>query len=401
MHVMQRAKRFNWLSAGRRWRKTTMVMSIAVEHALQGAQIMWCAPTYEQARVAMEETGYAARDIAEFNESRMTATFPTGGRIAYRSLQKPDNVRSFTAHGIVIDEVADVPEEAWTAVLRPTLISTRGWMWGIGTPKGRNWFFAQWHRAAERADAAAFRAPTLGAEIVNGRLVRLPHPLENPTVEWDEIEQLHRTMPEYIFRQEILAEFVDVGGGVFRGVRDVLRERIAPNHHHTHVAGLDWALTTDYTVLTVIDATDGAVVHVDRFNGAEYAVQRERIAAACRRFHVDVLLAEANAMGKPNNDMLRDMGVPVRDFTTTSSTKAEIIRGLAAAFEQRRIALPHDDTLLAELEAYEAKRLESGAIRYSAPDGMHDDMVMSLALAWHAADTTTAAVAPAIARSPF
>jgi hypothetical protein len=32
---------------------------------------------------------------------------------------------------------------------------------------------------------------------------------------------------------------------------------------------------------------------------------------------------------------------------------------------------------------------------------MHDDTVMSLALAWYAADTTTAAVAPMIARSPF
>lgn len=400
MHVMKRAKRFNWLSAGRRWRKTTMVMSIAVEHALQGAQIAWCAPTYEQARVAMDETIYAAGDVAKFNESRMIAEFPSGGRIMYKSLQKSNNVRSITAHGIVIDEVADVPEQAWTAVLRPALISTRGWMWGIGTPRGRNWFFAQWHRAAERHDAAAFRAPTLGAEIVGGRLVRRPHPLENPTVEWDEIEQLHRTMPEYVFRQEILAEFVDVGGGVFRGVRDCIRPQM-PQRHHTHVAGLDWALMTDYTVLTVIDATTGAVVHVDRFNGAEYAVQRERIAAACRRFSVDVLLAEANAMGKPNNDMLRDMGVPVRDFTTTSSTKAEIIRRLVAAFEQRRIGIPHDDTLLAELEAYEAKRLESGAIRYSAPDGIHDDCVMSLALAWHAADTTTAAVAPAIARSPF
>ena len=377
-----------------------MVMAIAVEHALQGAQIAWCAPTYEQARVAMDETIYAANDVAKFNESRMIAEFPGGGRIAYRSLQKPDNVRSITAHGIVIDEIADVPEQAWTAVLRPALISTRGWMWGIGTPRGRNWFYQQWHLAGERHDSASFRAPTLGAEIVGGRLVRKQHPLENLTVEWDEVEQLYRTMPEYLFRQEILAEFVDQGGGVFRGVRDCIRDAL-PLHHHTHVAGLDWALTTDYTVLTIVDATDGAVVHVDRFNGAEYAMQRERIAAACRRFGIDVLLAEANAMGKPNNDMLRDMGVPVRDFTTTSSTKAEIIRGLAAAFEQRRIGIPHDDTLLAELESYEAKRLEGGAVRYSAPDGMHDDCVISLALAWHAADTTTAAVAPSISRAPW
>jgi hypothetical protein len=37
------------------------------------------------------------------------------------------------------------------------------------------------------------------------------------------------------------------------------------------------------------------------------------------------------------------------------------------------------------LQAYEAERLPSGAMRYNAPAGMHDDMVMSLALAWSAA----------------
>jgi hypothetical protein len=35
-----------------------------------------------------------------------------------------------------------------------------------------------------------------------------------------------------------------------------------------------------------------------------------------------------------------------------------------------------------ELEAYEAERLPSGLLRYGAPEGMHDDCVMSLALAW-------------------
>ena len=41
-------------------------------------------------------------------------------------------------------------------------------------------------------------------------------------------------------------------------------------------------------------------------------------------------------------------------------------------------------TLLNELQAYESERLPSGAVRYSAPGGMHDDHVISLALAWRA-----------------
>ena len=41
--------------------------------------------------------------------------------------------------------------------------------------------------------------------------------------------------------------------------------------------------------------------------------------------------------------------------------------------------------LLGELLAFQAERLPSGLMRYSAPEGMHDDCVISLALAWHGA----------------
>ena len=62
-----------------------------------------------------------------------------------------------------------------------------------------------------------------------------------------------------------------------------------------------------------------------------------------------------------------------------------LFRSLAAAFEQGNIRILNDPTLIAELQAYEVDRLPSGMVRYSAPDSMHDDCVMSLALAWHGA----------------
>ena len=90
-------------------------------------------------------------------------------------------------------------------------------------------------------------------------------------------------------------------------------------------------------------------------------------------------------MGKPNNDELRRMGVPVRDFTTTNTTKADAIEELAAAFEHRRIRIPQHAALIDELKALQSERLPGGGVRYAAPDGMHDDCVMSLALAWYGA----------------
>ena len=112
-----------------------------VEAANSGGQYMWTAPTYDQVRTGWLETKRAAGDAADFNISTMTVTFPGGGSIIYRSLDDPDNARGKTAHGVVIDECADVQEAAWYEVLRPMLIDTNGWAWGIGTPKGQKWFW--------------------------------------------------------------------------------------------------------------------------------------------------------------------------------------------------------------------------------------------------------------------
>ena len=42
----------------------------------------------------------------------------------------------------------------------------------------------------------------------------------------------------------------------------------------------------------------------------------------------------------------------------------------------------HPARLVGELQAYQAERLPGGMLRYGAPNGMHDDTVIALALAW-------------------
>ena len=72
----------------------------------------------------------------------------------------------------------------------------------------------------------------------------------------------------------------------------------------------------------------------------------------------------------------------MQSFATSPKSKAEAIEALVLAFENGDIRIPDDPVLINELEAYEMDRLPSGAFRYGAPSGMHDDCVMSLALAW-------------------
>lgn len=224
--VRQQLRRFTWLVAGRRWRKTTLAMGIAVEASLQGQHVLWGAPTFDQVRVGFEETKHAAAGVALFNESRMTAKFPGGGLVLYRSLDNPDNARGHTADGVIIDEAADVDPLAWREVLRPMLIDTNGWLLAGGTPKGYNWLYQEFELAKLRADSVAIQAPTLGYRIdEQGQIHRESHPLENPDIPFDEIRQLWEAtcplLPDgtrdqanaYTFHQEIGALFSAVPGG--------------------------------------------------------------------------------------------------------------------------------------------------------------------------------------------
>lgn len=382
--VRQQAKRFNWLSAGRRWRKTTMLMSIAVEEAAKGKAILWGAPTYDQVSVGMEEAKKACGQVALFRDGKKEASFPSGGIIKFRSLDDPDNARGHTADGIVIDEVGDVKKAAYYEVLRPMLIDTNGWFWGIGTPRGKNWFWSEYTKALSDPESMAWQVPSFGVKVTEQGLVRDPHPMENPAITFKEMLKSYSTTPQHIFNQEYLAQFIDDSGVVFRYVNEAATAeyRDRTEHAGSCVFGVDWGKVQDFTVIAVLDAWQGELMHIDRFNQIDYSFQVGRLKALADRYKPTTIYAEQNSMGEPLIEMLQREHLPVEPFTTTNASKKEIVEALALAFERREIKVLPDDNLLMELKAFEVERLPSGLIRYAAPEGVHDDCVMALALAW-------------------
>lgn len=356
---------------------------MAIEGALSGETVLWGSPTYDQCNVAWSEMQHAASSVAQFNRSRMEVVLPTGGKVILRSLDDPDNARGHTAHRIIVDEAPLIDERAWYDVLRPIISDTNGKALLMGTPKGHNWFWRECMAARDQADSAFWQAPTLGVAVQGGKLIRQPHPMENPDFPFAEAVRMWQTMPAKTFEQEFMAAFVDDAGLVFRNVRGVsTAPTCLPVAGHAYVMGVDWARSYDFTVLSVIDATARQQVAIDRFNKVDYQYQLGRMQSLCRVWHPETIIAESNAMGLPLIEQLQRLNLPVRAFTTTQQSKAAIIESLALAMERGEVSLLADDTQIAELEAYDMERLPGGAFRYNAPQGMHDDTVMALALAW-------------------
>jgi hypothetical protein len=379
--------RIKVLAMGRRWGKTIMSGSVALAAAAHGNKVAWVAPTYKQTRPLWRWAITTNAGVGTVAKTERMIDFDRGFLGVYTA-DNADSMRGESFNLVIVDEAAKISAEVWTDVIQPTLADFDGQAILISTPHGRNWFWQEWQRGRNGLSGyGAFTAPSA----------------DNPNLNIKRAAELARErVSERTYRQEWLAEFVEDGGGVFRFVREraTATPLQRPEPNHTYVAGLDWALSHDYTVLTIFDATNKREVWKERFNGIEYGMQRQRIAAACQRYRVSSVVAEQNAMGKPNNDELRRMGLPVRDFTTTATTKADLIEALAAAFENRGITILRDEVTIGELESYESKRTANGGVQYNAPAGMHDDTVMSLALAWMAAtdDDSGAAV---VADSPL
>lgn len=388
--VLRHPARFKWLDAGRRWNKTTLDMHVAVERAAQGREVFWGAPTYDQVRVGWNEMLYACGGVAEFNQSRLEVRFPTGGLVRFRSLDDPDNARGFTAHDAIIDEAAKVSERAWYEVIRPMLMSTGGTALINGTPNGRNWFWRECMRAqnGSSGDAVAWlEVPTLGAQIIDGALVRVPHAMENPRIAWSELEQMFETLPERVFRQEILAEFLDDAGGVFRNVdacvtAGTLDPHAAPSHpQRRYVMGVDLAKHADFTVCVVADQLDKRIVAFDRWNKSDWPLQKARIAGIAARWNDALIHLDSTGIGDVVYDDLRAAGLRVQPYTFTAASKEQLVNHAVLLVEQRQVSIPAVPVLVNELKSLEYQQSKaSGRYRIAAPEGMHDDAAMAFCL---------------------
>lgn len=344
--------------------------------ALMGFPVGWFSPTYKMLSEVWRDMSNVLKPItARTNVQEHRLELVTGGVVDMWSLDAPDSARGRKYKRVAVDEAAMVAglEDAWQAAIRPTLTDYAGDAWFFSTPKGYNFFRTIYERGQAGGEWMSWKMPTSA----------------NPHIAASEIEAARRDLPERIFAQEYLAEFLQDGGGVFRKVR-VAAENTPPAieqglPRHRYVIGVDWGRTNDATVFTVIDAGSGAMVCLDRMTQTDFGLQTTRLKALWERFNRAHVIAEYNTFGGPQVEAMGRMGVNIEAFQTTNASKAEIIDGLALAFEQGTLAILPDAALISELEAYESERLPSGLIRYGAPAGMHDDYVISLALAWYGA----------------
>jgi len=381
------------INAGRRAGKTFMVVRIALRMASRGKRVLYIAPTRVQTDAFWEKLtewlgpAISAGLVKKYEQKRVIEFIASGGRIEARTGHKPDHLRGGWGDYIILDEYAYQNPVIYERVVLPMTLDTDGTIVFISTPDLRNHFYLTYLKALENPSWKVFTFTSL----------------DNPFLSERALEEMTKDMTDQDYRQEILAEFLPGIGQVFILDKNDFYSRENASKRaeacvkagHRIVAGLDWGRKNDFTSLS-IGCADCQIEHsLDRWNKIEYHYQREFIANILQKRYNEIeILAEENSMGLPNiEELRRDLDkIPgleaiIEPFTTTNSSKGTIVQAGRLAFTNHDWKWVDDLIAWNELEAYKMDISPQGLTRYSAPEGLNDDTVISRLLMIHQATT--------------
>ena len=203
--VISNEARFRVLITGRRFGKTFLAINELAKFASKPNQRVWyVAPTYRQAKAicwnVLKEKMIYHKWVKNINHSDLTITLKNNSQITLRGSDNEQSLRGVGLNFLCIDEFADVSQEAWYEVLRPTLSDTKGHALFCGSPRGfGNWSYELFKQGETNKDWASFKYTTI----------------EGGNVDQDEVEQAKQDLDIRTFQQEYEATFVNYSGMIY------------------------------------------------------------------------------------------------------------------------------------------------------------------------------------------
>lgn len=325
------------------------------------------------------------------NNSDLTIKFPNGSIIYVLGADNPDSLRGPNPRGVVLDEYGDMKPEVWSAIVQPIMTANPdAWTWFLGTPKGRNDFYNKYSYATQNGNinwhASLMKASTSGIILK------------------ENLEEARATTTAAFFGQEYECEFIESATSFFRRIKECLYDPIElpllPYRNWSYQLGVDLAKYQDWTVLTPFCLNTFKVGLQDRFNQVDWPMQKAKIEAKYYQWQRPIVRIDSTGLGDPIVDDLIAMGVDIKRDAENGQEEAvkfsggaggmrrRLLDNLSIQIEQGRLKLPNDAGLISELESMQYTMTKAGKITVQVPEGLHDDRIMSLALAvWGAGDS--------------
>lgn len=382
--LLAERRRFNVACMGRRWGKTKFgIGPLASPVLAAGYPVAWFAPGYKYvSEVWREAKRYLRPLIAAKNETDKRLELITGGTLEFWTLDGPDPARGRKYRLAIIDEAAMVRGllDRWRQAIRPTLTDYRGDAWFFSTPKGGNDFKTLYDEAGNKPHAwARWQMPTA----------------TNPHISAAELADAREDLPEIVWRQEYLAEFVDMQGLAVRRewIQDC--EQLPPLSELRIGMGVDLAISTkdtaDYTAVAVVGIhRDGRrfVLSVER-GRLTFAQTLDFIARIARRWSPGSIRVESTQyQAAAVQELLRTTSLPI---VGVKPDRDKLTRAQPMIARYERGLVWHGP----EVPGYYLEEL------LAFPVGAHDDCVDAVGMAFDAAAAGQAGAVAAAGETTF
>jgi len=379
LDVLKSKARFKVIVFHRRSGKTLTALNEQIRKAMGKKGVYaYILPTFKQAKrviwqdPAMLDAHIPPEIIKRKNDSELFIEFVNGSMWYLLGADDPDKVvRGMNMCDVVLDEYAEMKTDVWPT-LRPMLDENKGTATFIFTPKGRNHAWKMFEYAKQnKGEWQAWLQTSKTTNVFTD----------------EELENIKKDpqMTEAFFNQEYMCDFVEGAGQFFKRIDVNIgdHEDIYPSEGRLFQTGVDLGKYQDWTVITAVDKHTWEVSNPERFNQIDWNLQKSKIESTVFRFNNARCVVDATGLGDPVVDDLAQRGVSIEAFTFTEKTRTELLNNLRVLLEQDLVKLPrHATQLHDELRSFQYElNPETRKTKITVPEGLHDDCVMSLALA--------------------
>jgi len=334
------------------------------------------APTYPLARQNWRELKSFMPEqwVVKTNESERQMTTVYDGLIEVKSADDPESLVSVGLDIVLMTEMAKAKnlQGVWANIFARLSSAGRGLngKGGLGifnsTPFGRNFFYKMYMFGQDPTmpDWESWQFDCYSS----------------PYITKENIEIAKQTLPERLFRQNWLAEFLNDGGEIFVNVDELSTGQVEdPKFGMLYKAAWDPAQRGDVSVFGIRDQY-GKQVFKRTFTGKGWEFQIDIVVANCMRYNCCPIDIDMTGVGDTLPEFVRKKGITANGIYWAGGghLKEQMVSNLCVLMEQKAIILLDDDTQKEELKSYEYKLSKNGNVQYSAPQGLHDDHVSCL-----------------------
>lgn len=325
---------------------------------------------YKDITALLENTGV----IKKANSSTLTIETVFGSTLQFYSAEAYTAIRGTTISGVlIIDEAAYIQdtmpngEQFWGNIVMPITKARKPLIVLISTPCGKQGFFYDFYlRALNKEEGIVELSRTIyDDDLVNEK----------------DIEEIKKSIPEMAWRQEFLIEFLDSSLTFFQGFENCF----SVFHYlpEKEWIGVDLSGNgSDDTIVARINSRNEVQIH--KITGT-LDMKYAQIANIINKSNATAVYMENNGLGAPIINEVKKLvknSNRIYEWTTTNSSKEEIISDLAVKIANKEIYFNSEDTeLFGQFGTFISKITKSKKLTFAAQEGKHDDMVMAVAIA--------------------